>query len=479
MKLILSGIAVSIILLLTSCGNLVNDELSENEPVLYPEADNFGTVIGGDFSVSGKVRILSAGNGGYFISGTKIGEGGRDKIWLEYIDNKANRMWSAALGNLNTNDRLIRIEVLDSENILIFADRYYTVPDSGVIPEADVIMIKVNARDGIVWQRCIGNGKKNIIYDTVLTGDGGFLATGITVTKETATDPSFYTPYVIRFSSNGNIIWKKDYNIYYNINSNKLFEIIRPSEITDIGSGQYLVSGVALNPNNNKLGAFYSIIDGRLEGTSDDGVPYGGGILLLSAYVKSSDSTISVLGNIYNDVSIVSVIGLSEAGNPPEYNIIRFDRETLKIKSKKTYQFSNFNLYGMVIRCSADDFILAGMINPSIGRGYYSIRFDMTGILLELQTKYYDASGFDFINIEFTENNENNGLALVSRLNNPEPAKDLFIDRSISSYVSPALKAVSAAAVVDDSLEEEYNDAVTAESGVENLGDPGLVFSRY
>jgi hypothetical protein len=104
----------------------------------------------------------------------------------------------------------------------------------------------------------------------------------------------------------------------------------------------------------------------------------------------------------------------------------------------------------------------------------------MTGIILELQTKYYDAGGYDFINIEFTENNENNGLTLVSRLNNPELAKDLFIDRSISSYVPSALKAVSVVtAVVDDALEVEYNDAIVVESELGSLGYPGLVFSRY
>lgn len=493
----ISAIIILSLLAFISCGNLMNDELSgeENNPAdIIPGNGSYGSSIGNKFTASGRVRIQSAENDGYFISGTIYGDSGREEIWLSNIDKNANRKWSASLKNISTNDRISRIEVIDKDNILILADRYYTLPgpdDLLTVPEPDLIMIKVNSSTGIVWQKCIGSAKKDIVYSTAPANDGGLLAAGITVTMESAGTAAEYRPFVIRVSPQGEVIWKKDYKIYLNKAEKKYFEIVIPSEIISLGNEEYLLSGTALNPDNNKLVGFYCKIDGRAAGYADDNTAYGGGILLKSCYIKAGNKTISMLGNIsYND-RIVSVIGVTGTVNSStsttsaKYTILTMNKETLKVSSKKNYEFESFKVQKGIIRNNTDDFTLAGMIKPVIGKGIYTITFDKSGTIKELHTKYYDDSVYDFISVEFNGMYENSGLAYIIRWDNPGSSKELYIDRYISSSVSKSsmLKVVVVVTpdpVPDDAdLEENDNDADIEDSAITDNDNPGLVFSRY
>ncbi len=469
----LTGMAVSIVLLFSiSCGNLVNDELMDenSEPaIVEPGVDSFGTIVEGDFSTSGKVVIRSTGENGYFLSATTKDANGRDTIWLSYMDKYAVRKWSAILENVDTDDRISRIEVLDNENILIFADRYYS-NDPAINP--DVIIIKVNSSNGILWQKCIGSDEKNIVYGTALTGDGGFLATGITVIKKTDTTPAEFIPYVIRSDRDGNIIWKKDYQ--------KFFNIARPTEILSLGNDEYLVSGTATNPDTNKIIGFYCRIDGALETKGNS----GGGKILKSRYVKSADSNISLLGSINYGENITSVIALKSESSE-QFSILSMDKKKLKVSSRKSYLFSDFNLQGDIINVKSDGFVLAGMIKYLIGKGLYKVRFDMTGAVKELQTKYYDNSGYKFLNPEFSKVNDDTAITFISRLDNPGDNKYLFIDRFETPSVSVISKSKVEVIVSDGSendnigLDEQDVEAEIAESVLTDKVDPGLLFKKY
>jgi len=486
-KPVLTGMALSIMLLLSiSCGNLVNDELQNDnsEPALVepgddipvpgddipiPGVDRFGTIVEGEFSTSGKVVIRSTGGDGYFLSATAKDANGRDTLWLSYTDKFAVRKWSAILENFDTDDRISRIEVLDKDNILIFADRYYSNTPT-INP--DVIIIKVNSSDGILWQKCIGNDEKNIVYGTALADDGGFLATGITVIEKTDTTPAEFIPYVVRSDCDGNIIWKKDYQNFFNI--------ARPTEIINLGNDEYLISGTATNPDTNKITGFYCRIDGALEikGSS------GGGKILKSRYVKSSDSNISMLGSISNGDNITSVITL-KGDSSEQFSILSMDKKKLKVSSRKSYSFSDFNLQGDIINVKSDGFVLAGMIKYLIGKGLYTVRFDMTGALKELQTKYYDNSGYKFLNPEFSKINNDSGITFVSRLDNPGENKYLFMDKFETSTDKLTAKSKVEVIVTDGSendnigLDEQDVEAEITESVLTDKTDPGLLFKKY
>jgi len=482
-----SIIIISSLLFVISCGNLVNDELSgdeHNKTDIVSGSNRFGTVIERNFSTAGRIKIQSASDEGYFISGTIIGDGGRDELWLSYIDKNANRVWSATLNNLSTNDRISRIEVIDSDNIFILADRYY--PDA----EADVIVIKVNSSRGIVWQKCIGNEKKNIVSGIAPADDGGLLAVGITITKETEDTTAEYRPFVLRISPDGDIVWKKDYRIYLNKSGKKYFEIVTPVEIISLGNEEYLFSGTAVNPDNNKLAGFYCRIDGREAGISDDYTPYGGGLLLKACYVKAGNNTITMLGCIsFSDslVSVIAVTGSSDTSTAVKYKIMSMNKETLKVISKKNYEFESFRIQSGIIRNNSDDFTIAGMIKPSAGKGIYTITFDKSGVVKELHTKYYDNIAQDFLSIEFNKIYENSELSYVIKLYTPGgDERDLFIDR----YITPSVSALSVPKVVinkaavvtvtdDSDIAEEDGDADIEEFAIADITDPGLVFNRY
>lgn len=481
----LSAIIISSLLFLAGCGNLVNDELAgeeQDQNDVIP-GNSFGTVIGNNFSTSGKTRIQSSSVGSYFISSTVIGDGGRDELWLSSIDKNANIRWSAALKNINSNDRLSRIQVIDKDNIYILADRFY--PDA----KADLIVIKVNS-SGIVWQKCIGDQQKNLVYGTALTDDGGLIATGITVIPATDDNPLEYSPYAIRINPDGDIVWKKEYKIYLNPAEKKYFEIVTPAEIINMGDDEYLISGTAVNPDNTKLVVFYCRIDGREDEDPDDLTIYGGGMLLKATYVKITDETVSLFGNIsYNDC-IISVIGVTDTENstsPTKYSILSLNNETLKVTSKKNYEFESFRAPAGIIRNGYNYFMLAGMIKPVYGKGIYTITFDKGGIVKELQTKSYSNIDSGLFNIEFNKMYENSQLLYAIKLYTPGvDEKDLFIDRYISPSVitSTSLKSIINKVIVDVEIDDpDFSDEDSAadieELIIGEITDPGLVFSRY
>lgn len=483
----LSAIIISSLLFLAACGNLVNDELSaddQDQRDVIPGSTGFGEIIGNNFSTSGKVRIQSASDEGYFISSTIIGDSGRDELWLSYTDKKANRKWSATLKNTTTNDRISRIETVDKDNILIFADRYYFDPAApAVSTDADLIIIKVNSSSGIVWQKCLGSLDKNIVYSTLITDDGGMLAAGISVVAaEEGSSPAYeYRPYVIRISSDGDIIWKKDYKIYLNAAQKKHFETIRPLDITSLGNEEYLISGTAVIPSNNKLATFYCVIDGRAEGTSDDGTPFGGGMILRSTYIKAGEDTVTLLGNISYTGSLVSIISIAGSSDTAKYSILIMDKETLKVTSTKNYEFESFRVQSGIIKHASGDFTIGGMIKPSSGKGIYTITFNRYGIIKDLHTRYYNNIPQDFITVEFNNIFEDSGLAYIIRLSSTGLNKEIFIDNYTAPAVSKSIiqKAEVIVIIDDPNIQEVDSGGEYDNSALVENADPGLLFSRY
>jgi hypothetical protein len=463
-KPVLTGAVILILFIFTSCGNLVNDELlNESEPLLPDETgSSFGAVLAGRFSTSGKVLVSSTGGDGYFLSATIKDENDKDNIWLSYIDNNGRTKWSARLQNSGTDDLIRRIEVIDNDNILLFADRFY--PAEG---NPDIIIAKVNSSSGITWQRCFGSENKNLVYGSLLASDGGFLLTGITGINKTETDPAILKPYVLRLDKNGNVLWKKDYN-----NLNK---IVFPAELISLGNDEYLLSGTTTNPANNKITGFYCVIDGSSESA---------GKIKKTSYIKLKDADISMLGCISNGENITSVIAV-KSETADEFSVLSMDKKKLKLSSRKSYSFSDFHLQGAVVNEKNDSFLLTGMIKYNKGNGIYAIRFGMDGSIRELQTRYYDDNGYKFITPGFNKSEEDSKITFISRLDNPGVFKHLFIDRfpvySSLKYSPSKIEVIISDGTenVDTGLDEEDVEVEAEDSVIAEKANPGLIFERY
>ena len=93
-------------------------------------------------------------------------------------------------------------------------------PDSGYIivgytysssanGSADGYIIKLDKTGSIEWTRAIGSSGFDVFFDVVILPDGSYVATGHTNGISVSLGDNSYNVFVVRFSSNGNVLWSK------------------------------------------------------------------------------------------------------------------------------------------------------------------------------------------------------------------------------------------------------------------------------
>ena len=82
--------------------------------------------------------------------------------------------------------------------------------------DQDILITKLNPDGIIVWTKLIDTGKYDYAQDFFQTSDGGFIIVG--GKGEIVCDgyPSSYIPHITRLSSNGDVLWERDYSTRIN-----------------------------------------------------------------------------------------------------------------------------------------------------------------------------------------------------------------------------------------------------------------------
>jgi len=399
--------------ILLSCGNLINDRvLSDNEnSTIINDADDSDDTDGlegiefkelsRNFSASGDMRIEKSGQAGYYIAGT-VSEETTDNIWFSLID-KNGKLQNEALLRSAYNDRVRRIKVLDADNLVIYADRYYD--DGGI----DFIIVKVNRSTGIIWDYCFGDETKNRIFDVTDTDDGGTLITGLSYYQLFGV--MHYTTFIMKIDRSGRSVWEKEYR--------SLFSVFMPSEIKKISHGEYLVSGLCLNRITNKFKTFFTRVDSS-------------GDVISSVYINAVGMHSMLIGtSIVSDDIFTGVISLTGGSGTDSFVIAAFDRE-MNIQSVREFTFPDFNVRGKLIKGNDGGLIVAGMLDNSAGNGLYFLRFSEEGVLRGLSTKYYDEAVYNLTDVYFGTEEYNDGLLYLCRYKNNDYSSSegkLFLDK--------------------------------------------------
>jgi hypothetical protein len=387
------------------------------------------------------------------LAGTVVEETA-ENVWFSLID-KNGRLKNEAVLRSGCNDRVRRVKVLDNENLIIYADRYYEDGD------IDFIIVKVNRNTGIVWDYCFGDETKNRIFDVISTDDGGTVLTGLSYYQLLGI--MRYITFIMKIDSSGRSVWKKDYR--------SLFSVFMPSEISDTGNGEYLVSGFCLNRITNKFKTFFTRLDNA-------------GYVISSKYINAPGMHSMLIGTSLADnngfTGIISLTGGSDANSIVS---VRFDN-VMNIQAVHEYSFPDLNVRGKYIRGIDGSIIVAGMLNNTAGNGLYFLRLSKLGIIQTLATKHYNISEYDLADVYFNTAESDGGVLYLCRYNNSSASFTdgrLFLDRVQldNSNISALSKVSRAIDAETDNFETGGVDLETGDSSLMEKGEAQLSFNLY
>lgn len=381
-KLLLVPVSV---LVLLSCGNLLNDSMlddsdSGDEGIVFAELNR-------TFSDAGNIIIEKSNDRGYLMAGSVIDGTSADSanIWFPMADRNGKPTKEVVLAS-SYNDCVRGIRVLDSDNYIIFADRYYTDGD------IDFIIIYMNRYNGILWDYCLGDSMKNRVYDMIISNDGNLLIAGMSYYKESGR--MYYIPFMLKMDLHGNLLWKKNYSTF--------FYYLMPLSITSTGNGEFIVSGNCLSSPSGKFRTFFA----RINGSGD---------LLSSVYINAVSKHSLLIGVANSSAGGFTGIMYVRGTSGSDVLVLADYDSSLNLKTTKEFSFSGYNLRGKYIRGLNGDIIISGMLNNSAGNGLYFLRLTGDGILKSAEMKFYDESKYDLTDMFSGSDEVEDGVLYLCR----------------------------------------------------------------
>jgi uncharacterized delta-60 repeat protein len=127
-----------------------------------------------------------------------FGRGGAD-IWVVRLDIHGNLLWERTFGGENE-DRARSITATVDGGSLVAGFTTATAAE-----EPDAVLIRLNSRGELVWQKKVGSAGHDGLFDVTLLTDGSIGAVGYT---QRSASPG-YDFWVLRFASGGNLLWQK------------------------------------------------------------------------------------------------------------------------------------------------------------------------------------------------------------------------------------------------------------------------------
>jgi hypothetical protein len=207
---------------------------------------HFCKTIGGPASEAGK-SLIQTSDGGYVIAGTTTSFGTGDyDVYVVKLDANGNLQWTKTIGGPASEEGNSLIQTSDGG----YAIAGYT--SSFGAGEADVYVVKLDAKGNLQWTKTIGGPGDEIGNSLIQTSDGGYAITGYT----TSFGAGGKDVYVVKLDAKGNLQWtktiggpKRDWSFSLIQTSDGGYAIAGETE--SFGAGEWDVYVVKLDANGN------------------------------------------------------------------------------------------------------------------------------------------------------------------------------------------------------------------------------------
>ncbi len=155
--------------------------------------------IGGPGNEAGN-SLIQTSDGGYAIAGstTSFGAGEAD-LYVVKLDAKGNLQWTRTIGGKKEDWGSLLIQTSDGGYAIAGFTR------SSGAGEFDVYVVKLDAKGNLQWTKTIGGPKGDEGYSLIQTSDGGYAIAGYTESFGAGE----WDVYVVKLDANGNLEWTK------------------------------------------------------------------------------------------------------------------------------------------------------------------------------------------------------------------------------------------------------------------------------
>lgn len=147
-------------------------------------------------------EIRSTADGGYVIAGkTNVNSGDCDAVVLK-IDSSGNQQWLKVFGGNHQQEAVSVMPTSEGEYLVAFKDTQ--------ISGFDTTMLKLATNGDLIWQKNIGGILGDRIYDMMIAADGNYILAGDIYNF----DNGYYgmnDALLIKTTPDGDLLWQKSY----------------------------------------------------------------------------------------------------------------------------------------------------------------------------------------------------------------------------------------------------------------------------
>jgi hypothetical protein len=135
--------------------------------------------------------------------GKRNSSGGAGEIYMVKTDLQGNQEWEETFGQ--TDEAFGSVQICDDGNYLAVGS---SIPDTS--NNRHSLLAKITPNKVKLWEKVfpISGGKEDVFGDAVTLTNGDVVATGQTWNDEV---PDYYVGFIIRTNSEGEMIWKRDF----------------------------------------------------------------------------------------------------------------------------------------------------------------------------------------------------------------------------------------------------------------------------
>jgi hypothetical protein len=169
------------------------------------KVDNNGGIIWekhyGDYLDEQIVSICPALYGGYVMTGYTTSNENSAEIWLLWIDDEGDSLWTKTYGNYTSDQGYFIRPNVDQGYTMTARLSVYLMGDQ-------IYLLKIDQAGDTIWTKIYGGSNQDYGHAVIQTSDGGYIVAGRTYASYT---PESGDAWVLKTDANGDTIWTKKY----------------------------------------------------------------------------------------------------------------------------------------------------------------------------------------------------------------------------------------------------------------------------